>query len=56
MSKHLIAIEGNLGCGKSIFIKFMQKYFKDNVSYSEDCVLTWENSTTVKDFYNDLSR
>lgn len=55
-SKNLIAIEGNLGCGKTTFMKFLQKYFKDNISYSEDQILTWENSNIVKDFYKDMSR
>ena len=50
MSKFLISIEGNIGSGKSDFIRFLQKYFRDNISYSEECVFTWENEELIKGF------
>jgi len=56
MEKILIGIEGNLGSNKEIFIKFLQKYFKDNVSYSEEQTCTWENEEFIKKFYKNPER
>lgn len=56
MDKILISIEGNLGSNKEIFIKFLQKYFKDNISYSEEQICTWENENLIKKFYKNQER
>lgn len=52
-NKFLIALEGNIGCGKEIFLKFLNKYFKDSLTYSGDQVCTWENEKLIKNFYKD---
>jgi deoxyadenosine/deoxycytidine kinase len=56
MSKFLISIEGTMGSGKEDFTRFLRKNFKDNISYSEDQVCTWDNENTMKKFYKDPSR
>jgi len=56
MSKFIISIEGNIGSGKGNFVRFLQKYFKDNISYSEESVFNWENEELIKKFYKDQKR
>ena len=55
-NKFLISLEGNMGCGKEFFLKFLNKYFKDSLSYTGEQVCTWENENLIKDFYKDQKR
>lgn len=52
----IISLEGNIGSGKENFIQFMKKAFKDNVSFLEDSIYSWDNENLLKNFYKDPSR
>ena len=60
--KIIISIEGNIGSGKSTFLKLMREKFKDNVKYVDEPVQDWLNVRTedgknlIENFYEDKER
>jgi deoxyadenosine/deoxycytidine kinase len=60
--KIIISIEGNIGSGKSTFLKLMRKYFKDNVKYVDEPVTDWlkvqtdDGQNLIENFYADKER
>jgi deoxyadenosine/deoxycytidine kinase len=60
--KFIISIEGNIGSGKSTFLKLMRKKFKDDVKYIDEPVQDWLSVKTsdgrnlIENFYADKER
>lgn len=61
-SKIIISIEGNIGSGKSTFLKLMKENFKDNVRYIDEPVQDWltvkteDGKNLIENFYADKER
>lgn len=61
MNKKIIAIEGNIGVGKSTFINILKKHFADSLIVEEP-IDTWlglkdeNNNNILKLFYTDIKR
>ena len=61
-NKIIISIEGNIGSGKSTFLKLMKENFKNNVKYIDEPVQDWltvktkDGKNLIENFYADKER
>ena len=62
MAPTIISVDGNIGSGKSTFVRLIGEHFKDDVCILKEPVDEWENikdrsgKTIIQNFYESIKK